>query len=100
MGIRDDLGDVRVSDKNAAEGNTYNRRTGKLIIREFKTSNHFKPYEFKLSREEKDMINVSLEVRPRQFLITNTGARAGPLVTKAFSEVGLPDVGVDIIRHA
>ena len=91
---------MRVSDKNVAEGNTYNRRTGQLVIREFKTSNHFKPYEFKPSRQEMDLINVSLEVRPRQFLITNTGARAGPLVTKAFAEVGLQEVGVDIIRHA
>eukprot|EP00873_Tetraselmis_striata_P001697 jgi/Tetstr1/421961/TSEL_012860.t1 len=85
-----------IGNKFGKQSDRYLEAKLQLVIAEFKTAKSYPPYEFKLSRENADLVADSLERKPRKKLFP---ARVGRRVAAAFEDVGL-DVGVNAIRHS
>ena len=100
VGLRDDLGAIRVVSKfNPKFPKQYVKSNGRLYISEFKTSKTYGPYDIKLEKGVRAVIDKVLKSFPdRKFLVTES-LTAGDLVRKAFSKAGMK-VSVNTIRHA
>jgi hypothetical protein len=100
VGLRDNLGAVKLTKSDVAEPpNYYNRNTGHLVIRDFKTQGQFPPYDEVLSDDLRRAIESSVAERKRTYLIGQRAGKLGPVLSKAFKSVGLK-AGVMTIRHA
>jgi hypothetical protein len=108
VGLRDNLGGVVVRDTDGPEdGDWYNRTTGRLYIKDFKTSVDFPAYDIVLSEDLRDLIRRWLgssaykqtNKKGGDFLITSA-KKTGPLVSKAFADAGLPHTTLMTIRHS
>ena len=100
IGLRDDLGGVRVTTRDRAiEGKWYNKRNGRLVIADFKTAKTHDPYDLKLEKGVRDVIAASLRKDPERKWLINSSAGVGDLVRKAFAGVGMK-VGINTIRHS
>jgi hypothetical protein len=105
VGLRDNLGDVRIEKEGGrGEGtsppNVYNPKTGRLLIRRFKTSPLYQPYDYILPGDVRKTIAASLETRPRDYLVTHTPHTLSLVLKRAFKAVGQPGVTVMTIRHS
>ena len=100
IGLRDDLGRVRIVSKfNPKWPKQYVKSNGRLYISEFKTSKTYDPYDIKLDKGARTVINAVLKRFPeRKWLVTETES-AGDLVRRAFKKVGM-SVSVNTVRHA
>ena len=101
IALRGELGSVRVVDsgKPSIEDapNYYRRDKGKLVIRKFKTSQHFKPYRFLLTPDLKAVVEKSLEKRRRDYLIgmrPKNSSQVGQMLKNAIG------VKVNHVRHS
>lgn len=64
---------VQIIDDDAKSNDTenfYNKKTGKIIINDLKTKNHFR-FKYIFDKDVKKLIDVSLDRLPRDYLITN-----------------------------
>ena len=97
VGLRDNLGDVKLDDESADR--FYIPSTRRLVIKRFKTAHlGFEPYDVTLSNEVGDAVDAYLAKHPRQKTLLG-GGKLGPTISSTFKAVGL-NVGVNTIRHA
>jgi hypothetical protein len=97
VGLRDNLGDVKLDDESADR--FYIPSTRRLVIKRFKTAHlGFEPYDVTLSNEVGDAVDAYLAKHPRQKTLLG-GGKLGPTISSTFKAVGLK-VGVMTIRHA
>ena len=57
--------------ENKKDANYYHKRTGTIIINQFKTSEQYDPIKYVLSKEMRKHINKSLRKEPREYLFGN-----------------------------
>ena len=72
--------------------------TRRLVIKRFKTSKLYPPYDFTLNAPVAKLLDASLRRDPRPYLLHKTGESAR--VSALFQEAGLGKLGVREIRRS
>jgi hypothetical protein len=68
--IRDDYGDVRITNKDLDSGNFYNTKTKKLHPNDYKTSGKYGAQAISLPKALTTIIEKSILKQPRSYLFT------------------------------
>ena len=106
--IRDDYGDVRITNKDLDSGNFYNTKTKKLHLNDYKTSGKYGAQAISLPKALTTVIEKSILKQPRSYLFTklDTSKPFGKMsnfIKKTFAKYGdIPanKAGINHLRHS